>query len=398
MTATKCGRTGPLCHISLILALQPLQVDAAKRREGSKSKRRRRTPVAAFPRLGTASSNETLRDRWVDILSLEHDEKSSIRLETRREAQYYYESEILVDKLLGTHPGDSIHYSSPEPISLTKELLSVWKSVALILIGIPLLAALGAVLTSPMVQTMLSSMQSSITPYLVPSLSAIRSSARNAILQGQALWHSKSYLLRHLNRIRVNPGPFLYKLLRKCIILEAWRHIWVRVYKLTRYMWRGTLSRGRQTYVRFCPAWIRRGIKSMFHSMVQAHVGGMLGSALSGVTFESWADWSSSGVSGSESFDASAQEVLSDDAISESMLSDAAIGHSLVDTIQSASEVAEDAADTIAESVGDAVAESAADVIGESMVEEVVESLTTSVESSIEDAVECLVGDCLTDG
>ena len=78
--------------------------------------------------------------------------------------------------------------------------------------------------------------------------------------------------------------------MKKFIILECWRHVWLCLYKLTRYLYRGTLKNAKSVYVKVMPAWIRRGVKSMFQSMVQSQVhgvvGGVVGSVLSDVSFE----------------------------------------------------------------------------------------------------------------
>eukprot|EP00580_Thalassiosira_gravida_P017569 CAMPEP_0201663574 /NCGR_PEP_ID=MMETSP0494-20130426/5327_1 /ASSEMBLY_ACC=CAM_ASM_000839 /TAXON_ID=420259 /ORGANISM="Thalassiosira gravida, Strain GMp14c1" /LENGTH=302 /DNA_ID=CAMNT_0048142193 /DNA_START=78 /DNA_END=983 /DNA_ORIENTATION=- len=240
------------------------------------------------------NSDVTLRERWVDILSYEHDNPTnSVRLGNRQEEGYYYEAELLADKLLGIddaadaddvddegndNNNNSTSLKNADPLKtkslLSQELSLLWKSIvitsSILLIGIALAPLLNTMLTSPLLQTAIQSIQSSITPYLIPTLTILTTSLRNYAYQAQAILHSTPYLLRHLHHIKLKPLPFLYKLIRKCIIVEAWRHVWVRVYQLTRYLWIGTLSHANKAYVRWCPAWIRRGIRSYFQSMVQA--------------------------------------------------------------------------------------------------------------------------------
>mmetsp|Transcript_39254 Transcript_39254/g.82540 ORF Transcript_39254/g.82540 Transcript_39254/m.82540 type:complete len:470 (-) Transcript_39254:64-1473(-) len=457
-------RSSRKCYLSLLtVALVPPTTLSAERRARNNSlqtRTRRRhsngpgqhrqlpTSPSRTTKLSEGNSQETLRERWVDILSLEQD-SNSVRLENRREQNYYYEAEVLADKLLGLDDDTSLDdgntslQDGKQQINslLTTELSLLWKATAIassiILIGIPIAALFSHILTSSAMQNMLSSIRKSITPYLVPTLAVVSASVKNLFLQSEAIWHSLPYLLKHMNRIRIRPLPFLYKLIRKCIILEAWRHVWVRIYKLSRYLWKGTLKNTQKAYFRLCPAWIRRGIKSTFQSMVQAQVhgvvGGVLGSVLSGVTFESWV-WS--GSSGSDTASSAAdtmQESVVNDAMTESLTQNAAQGlknaihetiidsASMEDTVEaitdSASSAVEDAVEMIAEetmdaamdaiaeetidATMDAIAESAEDVveiIAEDKMEAIVESAVESVESSLEDVVESLVDDCLTEG
>mmetsp|Transcript_20605 Transcript_20605/g.37227 ORF Transcript_20605/g.37227 Transcript_20605/m.37227 type:complete len:420 (+) Transcript_20605:94-1353(+) len=400
-----------ICYLSLLLLalLPPTTVSAKRRRSTTRRRQRQPTPPSRATKLSESNSEETLRERWVDILSLEQD-SNSVRLENQQEEQYYYEAEILADKLLGLDDSDGSTSLQKDSLKidslLLKELSMLWKSIAIassvILIGIPIAALFGSIITSTMMQQMLASIQSSITPYLIPTLSLISTSIRNSLLQVQAIVHSMPYILRHLNHIKISPLPFLYKLIRKCIILEAWRHVWVRVYKLTRYMWVGTLNNAKSAYIRLVPSWIRRGVKSMFQSMVMAQVHGVvggLGTALSGVTFESWA-WSSSddsssssSVLDSESLD-SMQDSAVNDAMAESMTDSAAqsLETAIHDAMDSVS--IDDTMDALTGSAGSAVDDAVEAMVGETM-----DALAESVEFSLEDVVlESFVDECLSEG
>ena len=313
----------------------------------------------------------TLRDRWVDILSFEQN-SDSVRLEDKNEEQYYFEAEILTDKLLGLGECENRRSSLVKDTPLVSMRKSIGTASSVLLVCIPVAAFLGSVLFSGTMRNVLSSFHSSVTPYLVPSFSVMSASIRNLRYQMQAIATSLPYFLRNLNHIK--PIPFLYKLLRKCIMVEAWRHIWMVVYKSTQYLWRGTLRQAKSAYERFCPAWIRRGVKSMFQSMVQAvvhaKIGGIFGSVLSSVTFESWV-WST-GDSG-DSHDIS--DAVTEHVISESMDSDAA--QSLM----------ANGMDALNENVVSA-AENACEAISENAVDALLEG---EIESSLEDVVGSLV-------
>jgi len=227
----------------------------------------------------------------------------------RRERRYYYEAEILADKLLGLDDdaddespcgggtGIAGNRNNSSPL-LPDEWKSVLKSILVVSSGMVAAALFGTVLASDSTRGIVSWVWSSVTPHLVPSpasLDVIKSSVRGCALQAQALWHSAPYALRHINRVKLPPMlPFLARLLRKCVILEAWRHIWLQVYKLTRYVRRSmTLFNAKRAYVRLFPAWIRRGVKNIFQSLVQAQVADLIGSA----SFEG-AIWSTDGGDG----------------------------------------------------------------------------------------------------
>ena len=431
----------------LLLALLPHSTAAvaASVKQRSTAKRRKRisarqpTTLSAT-KLTTIDNqhDDTLRERWVDILSLDKQYNNncgsyttSIRIENQNEQEYIYNAEILADKLLGLDNNiSSVLRNNRNSSLLSNELSIIWKSIAIgssgILIGIPLLALFSSILSSNLMQSLLSAITTGLTPYLLPTKQLISSTLASYKLQLQAYYHSLPYLLKHLNHIKIHPGPFLYKLLRKCIILEAWRHIWIRVYKTTRYLWKGTLHKAKIGYTKFMPAFIRRGIKSMFQSMVQAQVhgvvGGELGSVLSGVSFENSIFGGSSGTSSSDGVgddiggSESLLESTSTTDISDSLSDSAAQGleSTVQDLSDSVSSVVEDAVvdsvvgdsiDAVADSVSDAVAESAGDAIVDSvsdvvdsLASEAVDTLSESLESSIEDAVESFVDDCLTEG
>jgi len=448
---TKAKAAAPIsqswCISLLLLALIPQSTDAAaavKQRSTAKRKRKisaRQPTTLSATKLTTIYSNnshDTLRERWVDILSLDKQYNNncdgytnSIRIENQNEQEYIYNAEILADKLLGLDNNISSTLRNNRNTSLlSNELSIIWKSIAIgssgILIGIPLLALFSSILSSNLMQSLLSTITTGLTPYLIPTKQLISSTLTSYRLQLQAYYHSLPYLLKHLNHIKISPGPFLYKLLRKCIILEAWRHIWIRVYKTTRYLWKGTLHKAKVGYTKFMPAFIRRGIKSMFQSMVQAQVhgvvGGVLGSVLSGVSFENGIFGGSSGTSSSDGIgediggSESLLESTSTTDISDALSDSAAQGlestvQDLSDSVHSVVEntvldsVVGDSLDAVADSVGEAVVESAGDAIADSvsdvvdsLASEAVDTLSESLESSIEDAVESFVDDCLTEG
>lgn len=232
----------------------------------------------------------------------------------RGEGGYYHEAEILADKLLGLDDdadgspcgggtaGIAGDVDTSPFILLSDEWKSVSKSIVVVSSGMAAAALLGTALASETARRVVSSAWSSVTPHLVPSpasLASIRSYVRGIALQAEAVWHSAPYALRHVDRVRLPPLlPFLTRLLRRCVILEAWRHIWFQVYKLTRYVRRSmTLVNARRAYVRLVPAWIRRGVKNTFQSIVQAHVGGAVGDLIGSASLGG-AIWSSSGGGG----------------------------------------------------------------------------------------------------
>lgn len=83
--------------------------NATQSRRGSKRRKRRNlhqprvSLSSATTKLQVESNSDALRERWIDILSLEQQSSSSatsVRLDNQYEQRYYYEAEILADKLL----------------------------------------------------------------------------------------------------------------------------------------------------------------------------------------------------------------------------------------------------------------------------------------------------------
>jgi len=420
----------------MLLALLPPAASAAsateteahlrdiKRRRRQKQKQHRLSSSAtklsstSISTLNDDSNNDSIRERWVDILSFEKKQldpcsraSKYTRLENQQELQYYYRAEILADQLLGL--GDDINNINSNRISLrrpskSKSLLSqelsiIWKSIVVassgILIGIPTMVIFNTILSSNIIQ----SISSSITPYLLPTESILSTTIQNYKSQVSAIYHSLPYMVKHINRIKL--GPLIYKLLRKCIILEAWRHIWLRVYRVTRYIWRGTLHNAKLGYNKFIPSWIRRGVKSMFQSVVQGYVhgvlGGVIGSVLSDISFEGGMFGGGSGSDGG-SGDDSISFGASDDTTS-SLLESTTV--SSMDDIIISDTISDSAAQglesTISESVLGSVVEEIVDRVSEEAVDVVAESVTDAVESiveSVEGAVESFVDDCISEG
>mmetsp|Transcript_26651 Transcript_26651/g.38083 ORF Transcript_26651/g.38083 Transcript_26651/m.38083 type:complete len:406 (+) Transcript_26651:85-1302(+) len=379
----------------ITLAVLPVSSSQTRRRK----KRRIGGPSASR---GVHKSNRfdaTLRDKWLDILSLEQESLDAVRLDTRQE-QYRYESEILADQLLGLAPvRGGLIKNKPLflPWTYSFPLAAV---VAICFFALPL-SQIGTFLS-----TFLSSTYTQVTPYLMPTWAIVRSTTGNYLRQGQAIMHSMPYFLRHRNRVKINPMKLLYKILKKCIILECWRHIWVRVYKLTSYLWKGTKSNFRKTYIRVVPAFIRRGVKSMLQSMIQGHVHGAMGGLVGTI-------WASSPVE---------TDIIQD--VSESIAAGAAedsVQSALEATVESITEDMDGAVESIAiesalDSAADAVLDdsvldsidSAVDSVIEdglldsidSAVDSVIEdSLLDSIDTStLESAVDTLVEDCLDGG
>ena len=265
----------------------------------------------------------SLRERWIDVLSSGrydddddvHDgndnddagDSRAIRPMSRGGRDHYHyrhEAEMLVDALLGIDDDDDCDCRATRCGPRGDLVRATLKSTMIATSVIATAALLWTVLHSNMARRIVSSVSSSITPYLLPSTESIESTivaVRGYAIQVQAILHSAPYLLRHLNRIRLPPLlPMLLRLLRKCIILEAWRHIWITVYKLTRYVRRSmTLRNAKLAYHRIVPPWIRRGVRSMFQSVVQAHVAGAVSDLLGSASFEG-AIWTSSYTDGDD--------------------------------------------------------------------------------------------------
>mmetsp|Transcript_29879 Transcript_29879/g.62873 ORF Transcript_29879/g.62873 Transcript_29879/m.62873 type:complete len:457 (-) Transcript_29879:142-1512(-) len=360
-------------------------------------------------------SAESLRERWVDLLGRRSN--NIVRSQTEEEIQFYYSAELLADKLLGLEDEDDQLKSSllrksvsSDKATVTDEISMVWKSVALgssgLLIGFPIAVFLATFLSPSSIASFASSIVSSVSSFLpdlsstIPtSISVVQSSVipyvQSSLLQAQTVFKS----LRHVQVV-----PLLIKIIRKCIILEAWRHIWIRLYKLSRFIWKGTLKNVARVYYRVFPAWIRRGVKNMFQSMVQAQVHGVMGSVagsmMSGITFESWAWRSSSDSSLFESegigedivgsVESTIQEAVPvEDIVSNSMSDSAA--HSFQSTMQDALD------STIDQSCLESAVEAAAEDAIATALSDSVESSFDSAMDSVSDVVETVVDDVLSD-
>lgn len=354
-------------------------VATAQPQQKRRTKRRSNGALSTHHKLHKLNrSDETLlRDKWADILSLDQSSGNAVRLGTRQEEQYRYESEVLADQLLGMAPirGAGL-LMNDRPLFLPWTYsFPLAAAVAICFFALPIAGFIG---------TFLSTLHSSITPYLLPTMSIVQSTTGNYLRQGQAILHSFPYFLRHLNRIKIKPMQLIYKVLKKCIILECWRHIWVRVYKITSYLWKGTKSNAHSVYVRVVPGFIRRGVKSMIQSMIQGHVHGAIG-GLAG-TF-----WESTTASSSV---AEPEDVLQD--VSDSLVTDS-LSATTADSVQSALEAT---VESIAEEVvDDAIAietaiESAVDAVVEDGLIDSIDSTTleTAVQAFVDD---CLDGDCV---
>jgi hypothetical protein len=363
------------------------------RQRRSKGRRRQLEP------LKSTKLDHSIRDRWIDIISLSYDESNAIRLENRREEDFYYSSELLAEKLLtGVVKDDANFLARARKKKSTDQLVSkIWDTIALGSTGIlalfPLtmlflevvppstLSSVGALFTG-----MYTSINSSITPYLIPTINTIQTSVRDGMIQTQSIIHSLPYLLRHIRRIKL--VPLLIKVIRKCIILEAWRHVWVRVYKISKRVLRGASIGGAKAYTKFVPAWIRRGVKNMFQSMVQAQVHGVVGTAVGGgfggITFESlsWPTFGSSSaadvmagdISVVEEAVGSVNDIPIDEALEGALEStvDASIdvlAPAVVSAVETAVESIDDVVDSAISDVAAAVSESLNSAVG-SLVEE----------------------------
>ena len=337
----------------LLLILPALSAAQTRKR-----KKRRVGRASASHARNVHKSNRfdaTIRDKWVDILSLEKNSVNVVRLDTRQE-QYRYESEVLADQLLGLAPvrGGLIK---------NKPLFLPWTYsfplaafVAICFFALPL----------SRIGTFMTSLYTSVTPYLMPTWTIVRSTTGNYLRQGQAILHSMPYFLRHLNRIKINPMMLLYKILKKCIILECWRHIWVRVYKLSSYLWKGTKSNAHSAYVKVVPAFIRRGVKAMVQSMIQGHVHGAMGGLVGTI-------WTSSPVE---------TDIIQD--VSDSIAADSIAAAE--DSVQSALEAT---VESIADDMDDAIVAIATDSAIDSAVDSVIEDgLLDGIDSAVDSVIE----------
>ena len=373
--------------ISIITSLTCAQSSPTRRR---KSRRRQLEPVST--RLH-ANTKETLRERWVDILQSTYDESSAIRLETRREEEHYYSAELLADKLLNGIDEDRIFLRNKRANSANEFTSKLWESIAIGSTGFLALFPLTIIVLELLPPSFfsssvrflvnkLTSIHSSITPHLVPTIQAINASVKDQLIQAQSIITSLPYFLRHIRRVRLM--PLVIKVLRKCVILEAWRHIWVRVYKISKRVWKGTRVGSVKVYTKFVPAWIRRGINSMFKSAVQSQIHGVVGSAVGDIYVSILGDGLGSGIN----------EIPVDESIEGVMETtfdlDVAAGEQMVDAVESAVE-------NIAES-------SITSAIAEDAMESLTEGLTSAVEESVDNAVDIIsqsvdgfIEECITE-
>lgn len=329
--------------------------------------------IAVTTKMTHTADKEMLRDRWVDILQNSYEPSKAIRLETLEEEEYYYTAEMLADKLLtGFDPDNSLFVQEKLPSALVSKL---WNAVAVgstgLLAVFPLAVLFHDVLPSNFCLSSISflagkiaSMHKSITPYLWPTIETIQSSVKDQLIQAQSIIASLPYLLKHIRRIQLI--PLATKLVRKCIILEAWRHIWIRIYKISKRVWKGTKVGSVKVYTRFVPAWIRRGINSTFKSMVQAQVHGVLGSAVGSVY---------------ASFLGDGGPVMGDslEGVIETTV-DASVNVAGEQIVETAVESAQPIADTISESLSSAVEDTVEIAVSD--------AITDSVASAVEDAAD----------
>ena len=302
-----------------------------RRRRSNAARRRRQRQRRSRPRLSLhrtrSRRNENydeyyespLRERWVDVISSSSSStrtttaanNANVRPLNRDEWRYLYETEILVDKLLGWHDDDdddddddhddvsslceeyNRQNNNDKTTTTTHRLLVSNRGSELfvanaMIISIVTVSSVMVVLvrkffvSTRIIQDMVSSISTFITLQqssnsIIPSsISAMQTTLRGYALHIRALWGSRSYLLRHFDRVRL--VPLLLRLLRKCIILEAWRHIWVMSYKVTIKVHKSvTVQNVKLLYTKVCPGWIRRGLRNMCQGMIQSHITGAVG-------------------------------------------------------------------------------------------------------------------------
>ena len=321
--------------------------NAARRRQ-QRQRQRRSRPRLSLHRAQTSQRDQncdeyyesSLRERWVDVIlsssSIQTTANNAIvRPLNRDEWRYLYETEILVDKLLGWHDDDDdddddehVHndvsslceeynrQNYNKTTTMHRLLVSNRGSELFVanamIISIVTVSSVMVVLvrkffaSTRIIQDMVSSISTFIavqqSSNIIPSsISAMQTTLRGYALHIQALWGSRSYLLRHFDRIRL--VPLLLRLLRKCIILEAWRHVWVMTYKVTIKIHKSvTVQNVKLLYTKVCPGWIRRGLRNMCQGMIQSHITGAVGGLIvmggGGSTTIDSIIWSSSTVSG----------------------------------------------------------------------------------------------------
>ena len=336
-----------------------------------------------------AADPEMLRNRWIAILQNSYEQSNAIRLENSEEEEYYYNAEMLADKLItGFDPDNSLIVRGKLPSALASK---AWNAVAIgstgLLAVFPLVVFFNDILPLSFCFSSMSflvgriaSMHTSITPYLLPTIETIQTSVRDQLIQAQSVIASLPYLLKHIGRIKLI--PLATKLVRKCIILEAWRHIWIRIYKISRRVWKGTKVGSVKVYTKFVPAWIRRGINSTFKSMVQAQVHGVVGSAVGGFYVSFFGD-------GGQRMGDSLEEVI-ETSVDASV---SVAGEQIVESVLESTEpVAES---VIAEAVSVGLSSAVED---SSTIEKAVSDvITEGIASSVEDAADIIATEIMTD-
>lgn len=320
------------------------------------------------------------RERWSELLdplyncdgptALRHDGDDDTH-----ERYYTISSEVLADKLLGYDDDlreDEYGLLSPEVKVMPSH--PIWKAVAGAATG--LLAAFPLVLVASVLASSPDASRFFLT-FLGPRISQtfrVWVTTANVSVR-TTLLDSRSFL-QELTRVRV--WPLAMRIVRKCVVLEAWRQVWTRFYKLTRFVYKGTLGTAAKLYVKLCPAWIRRGIRALLQSTVQGEVHGALGGMLGGITFDSL--WTSSEASEAMSGADGMGDVLSESAVQSAL--DAAAEQST----SSAVELMANSVDV--DSLVDGAAHAAAEIIeGSGVVDAVMEGVEEVIESTLEDAL-----------
>ena len=380
--------------------------NAARRRQ-QRQRQRRSRPRLSLHRAQTSCDEyyeSSLRERWVDVIlsssSIQTTANNAIvRPLNRDEWRYLYETEILVDKLLGWHDDDDddddehVHndvsslceeynrQNYNKTTTMHRLLVSNRGSELFVanamIISIVTVSSVMVVLvrkffaSTRIIQDMVSSISTFIavqqSSNIIPSsISAMQTTLRGYALHIQALWGSRSYLLRHFDRIRL--VPLLLRLLRKCIILEAWRHVWVMTYKVTIKIHKSvTVQNVKLLYTKVCPGWIRRGLRNMCQGMIQSHITGAVGGLIvmggGGSTTIDSIIWSSSTVSGdgggngdgSSSSSSSIDDIITAASTTTNMLED------------SSSSVVDECVNAIQQSVSEVIDSVAEEVLAESI-------------------------------
>ena len=394
--------------------------NAARRRQ-QRQRQRRSRPRLSLHRAQTSQRDEkydeyyesSLRERWVDVIL----SSSSIQTTTannaivrplnRDEWRYLYETEMLVDKLLGWHDDDDdddehVHNdvsslceeynrqnnndktTTVHRLSVSNRGSELFVTNAMI-ISIVTVSSVMVVLvrklfvSTRIIQDMVSSISTFITVQqssnIIPSsISAMQTTLRGYALHIQALWGSRSYLLRHFDRIRL--VPLLLRLLRKCIILEAWRHVWVMTYKVTIKIHKSvTVQNVKLLYTKVCPGWIRRGLRNMCQGMIQSHITGAVGGLIvmggggggGSTTIDSiiWPSSSVSGDGGGNGDGSSSSSSSSSSSIDDIITAASTTTNMLED---SSSSVVDECVNAIQQSVSEVIDSVAEEVLAESTI------------------------------